>query len=171
MPGILHGFALVIRFSNDTLQGLDLCSNHMLCITFGAPPSSLSASPISFSTALDGMHSLFWNFLLADDNMVTGTSLLDIMPAVMSTFPKNLDVITSWLQAVTSVWTDSQSNARTAAEETTESLKQLTAAGLTCQSCSTQQTAASLIMFHNHKQMHTITQPQKTRLSWCVKLL
>ena len=99
-----------------------------LCITFGAPPSSLSdimPGGLNLSTMCNEPHSLFWNFLLADGS----DSLVDIMPAVMSTIPKELDAAESWLAAVEDVRIDSHSRAANAAEQTAASLNRLAAAG------------------------------------------
>ncbi len=103
---------------------------HLLCITFGAPPSDLSDS--AETPLLSTCHerpSLFWNFLLADESTNMATSLLDIMPAVMSTVPKHSDAAMSWVEAVDNLLVDSQSRAASAAAELKDSLRDLAAAG------------------------------------------
>ena len=111
------------------LQEIASYLSRCLCITFGAPPSSLSdavSGEAILSTTCNELHSLFWNFLLADGN----ASLMDIMPAVMSTIPKEPDAAEDWLAAVNDVWIDSHSKAATAAEQTTASLGRLAVAGV-----------------------------------------
>ena len=103
-----------------------------LCITFGAPPSSLyNESGPSFSTTYGGLQqSLFWNFLLADGNDLMGYSSMDIMPAVLSTIPKESSVAKKWLAAVDDIWIDSRSPLR-AAQKTADGLQDLSSAGIT----------------------------------------
>ncbi len=106
---------------------------HLLCITFGAPPSDLSDSTgVSLLSTCRETPSLFWNFLLADESTNMATSLLDIMPAVMSTVPKHSDAAMSWVEAVDNLLVDSQSRAASAAAELKDSLRDLTSAGDQC---------------------------------------
>lgn len=97
-------------------------SDRVLCVTFGAPPSSLT--PLSGETAHQVSQNpeksgLFWNFLLANAHAAPQASmkqkvtrkvfhkmtLADVLPAVMSTCPTSTDSSVQWLNAVTDVET------------------------------------------------------------------
>ena len=99
-----------------------MVSDRVLCVTFGAPPSSLSPpvgsdSQMSHLSAIPGKSALFWNFLLANAGaasladiktkihrrILPKKTLADVLPAVMSTIPTTPDSAMQWLEAVTDV--------------------------------------------------------------------
>ncbi len=104
----------------------------VLCITFGAPPSSLSypGSKSGLITLCEETPSLFWNFILADNDIIHGITLLDIMPAVMCTIPKGPEAAGKWLAAVNGVFESSTSNSRAACGDLEEYLQDLMAVGV-----------------------------------------
>ncbi len=106
--------------------------DRVLCITFGAPPSSLSypGSQVGLMTLCNETPSLFWNFLLADNDIIHGVTLLDIMPAVMRTIPKGPEAAGKWLAAVNGVFESSTSNSRAACGDLEEYLQDLMAVGM-----------------------------------------
>lgn len=89
-------------------------SGRVLCITFGAPPSSVTSTTMKLEAAWDESHlqrSLFWNFLLgtpveADDmhqSMFDKHVLFDVMPAVLGTLPSGLSASKKWFAAIEDV--------------------------------------------------------------------
>ncbi len=86
----------------------------VLCITFGAPPSSLyGLDGAEMESDKPVVPHLIWNFLLANaaTNVIAKAEkvmrqrlpLADIMPAVMSTRPSSIASAHAWFSAVTAL--------------------------------------------------------------------
>lgn len=116
----------------------------VLCITFGAPPSSLR-SPDGDDDMVSDMVSakpvvpqLIWNFLLAnaasnvkekaENAMRQRLPLADIMPAVLTTRPSNVASASAWITAVTALQKVA-SDRRTDEDDLKESIDKVLAAG------------------------------------------
>lgn len=129
------------------IQEASSLADRVLCITFGAPPTSLTSS----NTAGESLHmecrapavpALFWNFILANvasdagfsltkrakDVIQQRLSLADIMPAAMATCPASVASAMTWLQAVIEVQKVASSKSSDA-EDLQDSIDALLAAG------------------------------------------
>lgn len=112
------------------LQGPQLDQHKVLCITFGAPPSTLQLKgSFNWQTTGDQESCLFWNFLLAENKLARSPSLLDVMPAVMTTIPKSMESAARWVDAIVDVLNALRSNGRNAAQELKDALQDLGNAG------------------------------------------
>lgn len=104
--------------------------DRVLCITFGAPPSTLShGDAIKWESSGDQSSCHFWNFLLAHDRLIQTPHLLDVMPAVMCTIPSAMDATTNWLDCVNDVLDATTSGGRNIAREMQHALQGLLTAG------------------------------------------
>jgi len=98
------------------LQEESRLADRVLCVTFGAPPSTLTpdeSDAYQLSQNPD-KSALYWNFLLANSEAAPLASktekakrkvfhkmtLADVLPAVMSTCPASPDSSVMWLEAV-----------------------------------------------------------------------
>lgn len=126
------------------LQEICKLPERVLCITFGAPPSSLHSPDDDDDVASDMVSAkpvvpqLIWNFLLAnaasnvkeqaENAMRQWLPLADIMPAVLSTRPNNIASANAWIDAATALQKVA-SDRRTDQDDLKESIDRVLAAG------------------------------------------